>query len=242
MKTFYTLPEAFYSYPFLLAPFPNHHKKLMKAKFKHAIVDCGVEIFAQGKQEYPHAFHMRYQFVANQYTQIFGEKIWFVIPDYPDDYRNNPIENNIHKTLVNIKQYHEVSGVNWVYPIQTDYLNLQSFHDSCHQVMKFNPERVAIGTVCKCNDLEFIEQCCRMVRQHFYLSHIHAFGVTLRALPKLLPFIDSWDSNAWTFPRKPGHSCKNMAERKEYYYAYLKRIDEILHDYNSQARLLEVVE
>jgi len=179
MKRFYTLPESFNpSYPYLLAPFPTKHKGIRKANFKHAIVDCGVQIFAHGQQDYPMWFHNRYQFVARQWTEIYGERICFVIPDYPDDYQENPIERNIAKTMCNIRVYHEIKGVNWVYPIQSDYLNLQSFHDACHQVMKFNPERVAIGTVCKCNNIEFIKASCKMARQHFYTQHIHAFGVT----------------------------------------------------------------
>jgi hypothetical protein len=242
MKRFYTLPEPFNNkYPFLLAPFPNKHKRLRTANFKHAIVDSGVELFAHGKKDYPLWFHSRYQHTAKQWTEIYGDRIWFVIPDYPDDYRNNPIENNIAKTLRNIKVYHEVKDVNWVYPIQSDYLNLQSFHDSCHQVMKFNPEQVAIGTVCKCRNLDFIEACCKIARQHFYTQHIHAFGPTLSALPRILPFIDSWDSTAYFCSRESGRGkCHNQKEREEYYFAYLKRVNKILNDFHCQTRLLEV--
>jgi len=230
-KRFYTF------YPYLLVPFPKL-RRLRRCNFKHAIVDSGVEIFAHGAKDYPKWFHRRYQHVAKQWTQIYGERIWFVIPDYPDDYRNNPIEDNVAKTLRNIETYHKIEGVNWVYPIQSDYLNLQSFHESCHEVMKFNPERVAIGTVCKCRNLDFIEKCCRMVRQHFPKQHIHAFGPTLRAVPRILPYIDSWDSTAYYTSREPGRGmCRNQKERQEYYFAYLNRVKEIIAKFEGQITL-----
>ena len=238
-KRFYTLPEPFnHGHPYLLVPF-HMIKRLLRRTFKHAIVDSGVEIFAHGAQDYPKGFHLRYQSMARQWTKIYGDKIWFVIPDYPDDYRNNPIENNVEKTLQNIRVYHEIKGVNWVYPIQSDYLNLKSFHDSCHQVMEFNPERVAIGTVCKCRKIDFIVACCRIAREHFPTQHIHAFGPTLSALPQILPFIDSWDSTAYICSREPSKGkCHNQEEREKYYWAYIEKVNKILADYNSQMRLL----
>jgi len=240
MKRFYTLPDVplnvWNNYPYALTPF-HKVKRLQKYPFKHAIVDCGVEIFFKGAKEYPQAFLKRYEYWAYQYTCLFREKIWFVIPDYPDDYRNNPIPHNVRRTLTNIRRYHSVEGVNWVYPIQSDYLNLQSLHDSCHEVMKFQPKRVAIGTVCKIRNVEYIEKCCRMVRQHFYTEHIHAFGPTLTALPRILPYIDSWDSCAYFTSHKSGMGmCRNQKERAQYFRDYLSRVNEILKDFNCQMR------
>ncbi len=241
IKRFYTLLEKpWKDYPYPLVPFHLVEEMRWYGKFKHAIMDSGVEIFAHGAKDYPVWFHDRYIFKAQQLTEIYGDRIWVVIPDYPDDYRNNPIENNVEKTIRNIEKYHKVKGVNWVYPIQADYLNLQSFHESCHQVKKFEPERVAIGTVCKCRNLDFIEACCRMARQHFPDSHIHAFGPTLSALPRILPYIDSWDSTAYFCSRQPSKGkCRNQKEREQYFYAYLSRVNEILAKYNSQKTLDE---
>jgi len=84
----------------------------------------------------------------------------------------------------------------------------------------------AVGTVCKTNDLGFIEYCYQIARRFFPHSWIHAFGLTLSALPKVSRYINSWDSMAWTFPRKPGHSCKNSRERVRYFIEYLERVNE----------------
>jgi len=240
MKRFYTLLEKpWRDYPFALVPF--HLIKEMKwHKAKHWIIDSGVEIFAHGAKDYPAWFFSRYEFYAKQYAEIYGDRIWVVIPDYPDDYRNNPIPHNVHKTLVNIKRFHVVKNVNWVYPLQSDYLNPQNFHDCCHQVMKYCPERVAIGTVCKTRNIEFIEKCCMMARRHFPVSHIHAFGATLKALPRILPFIDSWDSTAYftssAYSQSGKGLCRNQKEREQYFRDYLVRVNEILKDFNSQMR------
>jgi len=236
-KRFYTYPEYFHTYPFLLVPF-HLHRMLKRRPWIHAIVDSGVEIFNMGKKEYPKGFFLQYEFKAQQYTQIWGEKIWFVIPDYPDDYRHNPIENNVERTLENIERFSQIEGVNWIYPLQADYLNLDSFHYACHEVQKYHPKRVAIGTVCKTNNLKFITKCCMLARQHFPNAHIHAFGPTLKALPHILPFIDSWDSASYTFPRKHGQGKPSTKKRKiQYFNAYLKRIREILREHYSQQRL-----
>lgn len=239
MKRFYTFDTGslWRNYPFQMPPY-HYAKYLRNINFKHAIVDCGVEIFFHGAKEYPPWFFNRYEFLCQQLTEIYGDRVWCVIPDYPDDYRNNPIAHNVHRTLRNIQRFHKVKGVNWVYPLQCDYLNLQSFHDSCHQVMGFNPERVAIGTVCKTRNVEFIEKCCRMARRHFYTQHIHAFGPTLNALPKILPHIDSWDSTAY-FYSSEGSLCKKKKERFAYFQAYLEKIDSILSDFHSQKTLTE---
>jgi len=237
----------FYTYPdppkgikprFALVSF--HYINVLKryTEWEHAIIDSGVEIFAKGAKDYPPGFMLRYEHKAVQWSQIYGDKVWFVIPDYPDGYRNNPIENNVEKTLKNIEHFSKIGGVKWVYPIQSDYMSLESFHYSCHQVQKYRPEIVAIGTVCKTRNVDFILKCCRMARNHFPNAWIHAFGPTLRALPKILPYIDSWDSCAFFTSRKSGERmAKTVQQRYEYYLNYLRRVDEILSQFKSQRRL-----
>ncbi|MEM2365695.1 MAG: hypothetical protein QXL06_02000 [Nitrososphaerota archaeon] len=122
------------------------------------------------------------------------------------------------------------SSIMWLPVIQSRYLDPFSFMQSAealHELIGDYP-RVAIGTVCKCKNLGFIEFCCKYARKVFPHSWIHAFGMTLTALPRVMQYINSFDSMAWTFPRTPGKSsCKNEQERKEYFYAYLKRVNEV---------------
>lgn len=241
MKRFYTVPYID-DYPYILVPFTQIHL-LKKRDFKHAIIDAGVEIFAHGAKEYPKNFFNRYEFKTKQLTEIYGERLWCVIPDYPDDYRNNPIPDNVHRTLVNIERFHKVQGVNWIYPLQSDYLDLNSFHYCCHKVMKYQPERVAIGTVCKTHNHKFIVKACELARKHFPDAHIHAFGPTLSVLPQIIHFIDSWDSTAWEFNCRINmfkqRKKKTKSERLKAFNQYLNRINQIIEDYHKQKRLFE---
>lgn len=111
--------------------------------------------------------------------------------------------------------------------IQSRYLDKFSFIECADKLstMLGDYPQVAIGTVCKCKDMDFILYCCQVARKFFPNSWIHAFGLTLNALPKVKRYINSFDSMAWTFPRTHGsHSCKNKHERKQYFETYLKKV------------------
>jgi len=252
---FYTLPPSGISYPYLLVN-PRNYKVLFRLKFKHAILDCGVEIFHKNRnlKEYPKSFLKIWQFRAKQLTEIFGSKLWVTIPDYPDDYHPGQFGDNVSRTLVNIKKFVAVDGVNWLPPIQSHFLNPFSFFESCERIKEIiggDYPRVAIGTVCKTNKLSYIEYCCKVARKFFPKSHIHAFGLTLKALPRVIPARKSWDSivcdagrRKWTqkllnsfdslaYSRDPGgrpgiKHCQNLSERKRFFFAYLERINQIL--------------
>ena len=221
---FYTLPPNGVNYPFLLVNRKNY-RVLFKRRFRHAIIDSGVMDFVRKNiRDYPSGFLKTWKHTARALSDVFGEKIWLVIPDYPDDYNPGQFGDNVAKTLENIKDFITVDGVNWLPVIQSRYLNRFSFLESAKQVKEIVGEypRVAIGTVCKCNRLDFIIYCCKVARKIFPNSWVHAFGLTLKALPKVAHLIDSFDSMAWTFPRESGgHSCKNMGERLQYFHAYL---------------------
>ena len=231
MRRFYTLPDEDVAYPFLMVNRKNY-QVLFKRQFKHAIVDSGVMDFRdKNVKEYPSSFLKNWIWKAQQLQEIWKNKIWFVIPDYPDDYNPGQFGDNISKTLKNIEYYlSEAPHVNWLPVIQARYLNKFSFLESAkklHSLIGDYPH-IAIGTVCKCRKLDFIVYCCKVARKFFPNSWIHAFGLTLSALPKVAQIIDSFDSMAWTFPRTSGHSCKNKQERLEYFYAYLEKVKPFL--------------
>jgi len=230
MKRFYTLPDV--DYPFLLVNRKNY-RVLFKRKFTHAIIDSGVSDFHnKNVKDYPASFLRNWTWKARQLQEIWKDKIWFVIPDYPDDYNPGQFGDNVSKTLRNIEYFiSEAPDVNWLPVIQSRYLDKFSFLESCQKLRELvgNYPRVAIGTVCKTKDLSFITYCCKAARTHFPNSWIHAFGLTLSALPKVADLIDSFDSMAWTFPReRGGHSCRNRKECLQYFYAYLEKVKPFL--------------
>lgn len=224
---FYTLPVDV-DYPYILVNIFNY-KKLKQFNFKHAILDSGVNrIFYKWRmREYPKHILKGIVYTAKQLSQIYDGRIWVTIPDYPDDYYPSLIDGNVEKTLRNIEEFICIDGVEWLPVIQSRNLDVLSFHESCgkaREILKGYP-RIAIGTVCKTRRLDFITYCCITARKYFPNSWIHAFGLTLNALPRVKDVIDSWDSLAWTYPRRSGEaSCRNKRERIEYFNNYIKRI------------------
>jgi len=248
---FYTLPPPGVDWSYLLVN-PNNYKILFRRKFEHAILDCGVEMFKHNPnlKDYPKSFLEGWKRKAKQLTEIFGDRLFVTIPDYPDDYHPGQFGDNVSKTLANIEEFISVDGVNWLPSIQSRYLDRLSFLESCQRVKEIIGDypQVAIGTVCKTNNLSFIEYCCKVARKFFPKSHIHAFGLTLKALPRVKSTISSWDSLvpecgrtkwrywlidrfdslSYTFPRERGKSsCRNLSERQKYFCAYIERVRQI---------------
>ena len=249
---FYTLPPNGCEWNYLLVN-PRTYKELFKRKFEHAILDSGVEIFKnKNLTEYPKSFLRKWKYQAQHLTEIFGDKLWVTIPDYPDDLAHQFGHKNVEKTLRNVEEFITIDGVNWIVPLQSQYLNTFSFMESCQktkEIVGANYPRIAIGTVCKTNKLKFIEFCCKIARKTFPNSWIHAFGMTLKALPKVYKYINSWDSlvpecgrTKWRYrllewfdslnhvsPRTLSKlDYRNLNDRQRFFYAYIYRINEIL--------------
>jgi len=228
---FYTLPvDVHVNYPWILVNFFNR-RKLRYFKFKHAILDSGVNrvFFNWKRKDYPKWVLDRIEFVAKQWSEIYGERLTVTIPDYPDDYYPSYVENNVDRTIANIEHFLSVEGVNWLPVIQSRYMDIFSLYESCQRTKELIGDypMVAIGTVCKTKKVNYIVECCKIVKTFFPNSKIHAFGLTLNALPKVAKYIDSWDSLAWTYPRKRGAaSCKNKRERIKYFEQYIHAIEE----------------
>jgi hypothetical protein len=223
---FYTLPPRQIQHPYLLVN-PKNCRELRVRDWEHAIVDCGVELFRNREaKEYPPGFLHYWKGKAKQLSELYNGRIFVTCPDYPDDFNPGQFGDNVEKTLKNVEEFISVDGVNWLVSIQSRYLDRFSFFESCAKLKDLVGDypRIAVGTVCKTNDLGFIEYCCQIARRFFPHSWIHAFGLTLSALPRVSRYINSWDSMAWTFPRKPGHSCKNSRERVRYFMEYIERV------------------
>jgi len=231
---FYTLPpSADIKYPYLFVPMRKWRVLLGRRGWVHAIVDSGILIFKKrGVVDYPRPFLKSYHYWARLVTEAFKGRVWVVIPDYPDDYNPGAIGDNVGKTLRNVERFVDLEGVEWLPVVQSSFLDLRSFADSCARTAEVLGEgypRVAIGTVCKTNNLSFIVRCCSIARMHFPDAWIHAFGLTLRALPRVANLIDSFDSMAWTFPRTRWlSSYRNLLEGKRYFEAYLRKVEEKL--------------
>ena len=235
---FYTLPPTGIEYPYLFVTF-KQRRELLKRRFEHAIMDSNVGLFFfhMKLREYPKEFLDVYVHIAKNYSEMFDGRIFITIPDYPADYYINgkptpSAEDNVERTIINIKKLIKIGGVDWLPVIQSKYMDTFSFINSCRKVMEIvgsDYPQIAIGTICKSRNVKWIKYCCEYTRKIFPKTWIHAFGLTLKALPHVKNHIDSWDSTAWTFPRTPGKwSYKNKNEKVEYFTKYIERINKIL--------------
>ena len=233
---FYTLPPDGIEWPWLFTTMPRY-KVLFRRKFEHAIVDSGVEqFFNHGRlRDYPRWYLAEYKRKAKYLASIFGDRVWFVIPDYPDDYVPGMCYegglDNVDKTIRNIEEFIAIDGVEWLPVIQSRYEDTFSFISSCERVKELlgHYPRLAIGTVCKARQLKWIVWCCLYARKVFPLSWLHAFGLTLSALSRLRDHLDSFDNMAWTFPRHAGlPSAKSLEAKRRYFLAYIARIKEVI--------------
>jgi len=224
----YTEPPRGLYHPYLMVN-PRTHRLLFKREFEHAILDAGVHIF-HGATDYRPSFLTWYEWRAQMYSEIFKGRLWVVIPDYPDDYKHIP--GNVDKTLENTKRFIKVPGIEWVPVLQARYHDVFSFHESCQRVKQLigSYPRVAIGTVCKTQNVRFIEACCRAARAHFPASWIHAFGITLRAVPRVKDLLDSCDSMSFTIYQTEGsirQKATRQAHKRELFKKWVARFDEL---------------
>lgn len=230
---FYTTPTHGIKWPYIMANF-NNSWHLAKRKYEHGILDCGIEIF-QHVSEYPKGYLRKYAARALQLSKARGiDKVWAVIPDYCDDLSPGLTGDNVERTLGNIEYFlteYNTHQVNWVPALQAKLHDRLSFTRSVSGLQKLwsSPPRIAIGTVCKSRNLKFIEWCMRYARSHFPKAWIHAFGLTLSALPRVVGLLDSWDSAAWTWPRRPlsegFRQASTKAEKVQYFHNYIEAIE-----------------
>ena len=255
---FYTKPPETVEWPWLFTTMLDW-KYIVGKDFEYAIVDSGVEYFfhRQGLRDYPRHYLMKYRERAKLLGKLFGDRVWVVTPDYPDDYVPGLTYeggmDNVDKTLRNIKQFISIDGVAWLPVIQSRYMNTFSFLESCERLREIIGDypRVAVGTVCKALKHTWILYCIKTARAYFPHSWIHAFGLTLKVLKMMRSRVMriSFDSMAWDYgelrhyDRAVGDSWRRKAPeiyaklparwpsslraKTAYFMAYVERISEI---------------
>ena len=206
-------------------------------------MDPGISIFKK-LSEYPSLFLQRWLSIARWTHDRTHGKTWITIPDYPDDENPGLTGDNVGRTLNNIKWFiKKDDSLPWLAVLQAKYLNPFSFFESCERTKELLGDfpRIGIGTVCKTRKLDFIEYCCKVARTFFPTSSIHAFGLTLSAIPRVKDIINSFDSLACNFPRqqfaewsrttglKPFPNARPISKKVEPWFdAYVERLSKLL--------------
>ncbi|MEM2339301.1 MAG: hypothetical protein QXW83_03770, partial [Nitrososphaerales archaeon] len=133
---FYTfVPKGVY-HPYHFYTFFQNNG-VLNGEYEHAIIDTGVGLLFHHRnmKDYPPYFLIRYEKYAKWLTSKLGmEKVSFVIPDYPADYHQGKCksaENNVDRTIENIKRFITIDGVDWIPVIQSPYMDIEGFRESC---------------------------------------------------------------------------------------------------------------
>lgn len=169
-------------------------------------------------------------------------EVYAVIPDYPSDYENNPISDNIERTIRNIEYATaKYPNVSWIIPIQGKKDDVVSVVKSFEYVRDMGLlERygyVAIAPTCTTRNVKFLRDVAILILRrvkHLEKSgrylRIHMFGVTMKAWKDIAPYIDSTDTiitNYWCLPLI-GKMCTKREEKEKAWRIFLARVSEVL--------------
>jgi len=186
-------------HPYKIATMPELGRALA-TRFEHLLVDSGVNRFFRRMKlkEYPKGYLEWYAERAAWLYRTFGDRVWVVLPDYPSDYAENPIPDNLEKTLRNVERLIDVKAA-WVVVVQARYLDREDYLRALRLYSDMLPDypRVAIGTLCTRAPRWYASFVARATRRFFPKSWIHVFGPSLRILPDISPYVDSIDSVAY---------------------------------------------
>jgi hypothetical protein len=237
---FYTLPPSgvYWNYVFLNAkhPTPGISYLQRQGKVRSIILDCGVSIFKDPSvKDYP-ANHLDNLVDLYKKLTCHADEVYAVPPDYPDDF--NPkslwtdktnIERTVESVLTVVNKY---PWVNWLIP-------LQGFNEQPESIKRcidlYNDLGVterfdyfAVANLCVSRRSKTIIDTVNTAKKLLPNKRLHAFGVSVTALKKLRDVLYSFDSMAYTFPRKRGlPSCRNLEEKRRYFYEYIQRLKEL---------------
>ena len=236
---FYTLPPID-GWPYVLINVNRPNLSYVRRNWKDVksvIIDSGVEIFRNPRvKDYPPSWWDR---LISIYYEVrpWVREVWVTVPDYPDDYHPRNLwigdKTNIERTIENIiHALDHYPEVNWLIPIQGWNSDPRSLSLSVEylEALGVIGERnyFAIANLCVESQSDIIVKSVGIVRSLLPSKRLHVFGIKLNALRKVCHLIDSFDSFAWTRPVKaPGHSAKNLVERRQYFYDWLNRFQSI---------------
>ena len=246
--SYMTSPETAYPYLLINAYDETTLRYINKdsARFiKSVILDSGVHsVFHKLEMdEYPGGYQYWIARVANLWRTVskYVKESYAVVPDYPADYENNEIEDNVERTFRNIeyaiKKYPEVR---WIIPLQGKKDDVVSVVKSFEYVKDLGLlERygyVAIAPTFTTNNVKFLKDVAQIVwkrvkriEEEGRRIKIHMFGVTMRAWKHIAPYIDSTDiivGNIWCKPLI-GKMCTRKTEKEMVWRVFLEKASQM---------------
>jgi hypothetical protein len=235
------------AYPYLLINAYNettwHYIRKSTHVIESLLIDSGVySIFHRLEMdEYPGGYKNWIAKVASLWRTISRhvKESYAVIPDYPADYDNNPIDDNVERTFRNIEyatKHH--TDVKWVIPLQGKKDDVVSIVKSFEYVRDMGLLSrygyVAIApTTYKLRSLRDVAQIVWKRVKQFEKSgqyvKIHMFGVTPKVWKDVAHYVDSTDAivgNIWCKPLI-GKMCTKKEEKVMVWRMFLERISQV---------------
>jgi len=231
-------------YPYIITNIFDETTFRHTAGAKSVIIDSGVNsIFKRLKlKEYPGGYARWIHKAATWWHKIKATipDTYVTIPDYPADYMENIVEDNIERTIRNIeyatKHY---PNVRWIIPIQgrpNDILSMIKMLEYIADTDILDTHSyIAIANTCTSKNLKFIHDTAAITYKR--VKHIekkkrktikiHMFGPSIRAWKLIAPYLDSADTivtNYWCLPTK---MCTKKEEKIKAWNTLLQRIKEI---------------
>ncbi|ADJ54244.1 hypothetical protein HAV1_gp21 [Hyperthermophilic Archaeal Virus 1] len=164
-----------------------------------------------------------------------------MVPDYPSDYENNPIGDNIERTIRNIEYATtKYPNVKWIIPIQGKKDDVASVIKTFEQVVNMGVldrySHIAIAPTCTTHNIKFLRDVSMLIWKRVkqlekngrYIK-IHMFGTTMKAWKHIAPYIDSTDTivtNYWCLPLM-GKMCTTREEKEKAWQIFLQRVAEV---------------
>jgi hypothetical protein len=222
-------------YPHLILSVTDHTSLLyVRPDVQSVIIDAGVhKVFSEWRlKEYPGGYKAWIHRVVSFYYTVknYVRDVYAVIPDYPSDYAENPILDNVERTIRNIEYaLDNYSSVRWIIPVQGrpgSVYSVVTTIDKLRELGLLKSDYIAIAPTCVVKSVKFLEKLAAISRLKLRGKRIHMFGVTMRAWSIIDKYIDSVDTITANYLCRElfGKMCTTTSEKVAAWRVFLDKL------------------
>jgi hypothetical protein len=222
-------------YPYLvLSVTDSTSPQYVRRDVESVIIDAGVhKIFKELRlKEYPGGYQMWIHKVTSFYYTVknYVREVYAVIPDYPSDYPENPIQDNVERTIRNIEYaLDNYLNVKWIIPVQGRPGSVYSVITTISKLRELGllkSDYIAVAPTCVVKSVKFLEKLAATSRLNLKDKKIHMFGVTMRAWSAIDKYVDSTDTITANYICRSllGKMCTSMQEKILAWKAFLDKL------------------
>jgi hypothetical protein len=212
---------------------------------KSVIIDSGVHsIFHRLElDEYPGGYVSWIAKVVKwwRFVKRIVDDVYAVVPDYPSDYANNPINDNIERTIRNIEYaIAKYPDVRWIIPIQGKKDDVISVVKTFDQIVSMGVldryDYVAVAPTCTTRNMKFLRDVAilmwrrvKRIEKNSWYVRIHMFGTSMKSWKHIAPYIDSTDAIVTNYYclSLVGKMCTTREEKEKAWQIFLQRVSEV---------------